>query len=182
MLANSTRTPANVGSPEFHCGIRVLVHFSGRWRILANAGGLSMWWARQDSNLQPDRYERESMPAFNRVRSVLMTSFLVRNWCGIQARFATHQSPLTRRYGTFASGLRRLLQCHLPQLLAESASRPRVTIQSRLSGNPGRRYIPRRIAITAAQTDDDECRYAPVELQSRSRQRQPHHAPDCRRP
>ena len=25
---------------------------------LANAGGSSMWWARQDSNLQPDRYER----------------------------------------------------------------------------------------------------------------------------
>ena len=27
--------------------------------MLANGGGSSMWWARQDSNLQPDRYERE---------------------------------------------------------------------------------------------------------------------------
>jgi hypothetical protein len=26
--------------------------------MFANDGGLSMWWARQDSNLQPDRYER----------------------------------------------------------------------------------------------------------------------------
>jgi hypothetical protein len=23
-----------------------------------NTGGQTMWWARQDSNLQPDRYER----------------------------------------------------------------------------------------------------------------------------
>src|SRR5882762_637570 len=26
-----------------------------------NAGGSSMWWARQDSNLQPDRYERPAL-------------------------------------------------------------------------------------------------------------------------
>jgi hypothetical protein len=29
--------------------------------MLANAGGSSMWWARQDSNLQPDRYERPAL-------------------------------------------------------------------------------------------------------------------------
>jgi uncharacterized membrane protein YtjA (UPF0391 family) len=29
--------------------------------MLANAGGFSMWWARQDSNLQPDRYERPAL-------------------------------------------------------------------------------------------------------------------------
>jgi hypothetical protein len=46
----------------------------------------------QDSNLQPDRYEREDKVgfvdflafsvAFDRVRCVLARSFLVRNWCG----------------------------------------------------------------------------------------------------
>src|SRR6478735_9606751 len=29
--------------------------------MLANAGGSSVWWARQDSNLQPDRYERPAL-------------------------------------------------------------------------------------------------------------------------
>jgi len=29
--------------------------------MLANGGGSSMWWARQDSNLQPDRYERPAL-------------------------------------------------------------------------------------------------------------------------
>ena len=26
-----------------------------------NTGGQTMWWARQDSNLQPDRYERPAL-------------------------------------------------------------------------------------------------------------------------
>jgi hypothetical protein len=53
---------------------------------------LIYWWARQDSNLQPDRYERkdkvefvdflEFSVGFDRVRCVLAWSFLVRNWCG----------------------------------------------------------------------------------------------------
>jgi hypothetical protein len=29
--------------------------------MFANGGGSSMWWARQDSNLQPDRYERPAL-------------------------------------------------------------------------------------------------------------------------
>ena len=51
-----------------------------------------MWWARQDSNLQPDRYERpeiERLPdfvvflfAFDRICRVSFAPFLVRNWCG----------------------------------------------------------------------------------------------------
>ena len=35
--------------------------FSERGRIVANVAGLTMWWARQDSNLQPDRYERPAL-------------------------------------------------------------------------------------------------------------------------
>jgi hypothetical protein len=50
------------------------------------------WWARQDSNLQPDRYEREdkaqlrcfycNSSMFERVCCVSARPFLVRNWCG----------------------------------------------------------------------------------------------------
>ena len=29
--------------------------------MAANTGGPMMWWARQDSNLQPDRYERPAL-------------------------------------------------------------------------------------------------------------------------
>ena len=29
--------------------------------MFASASGLAMWWARQDSNLQPDRYERPAL-------------------------------------------------------------------------------------------------------------------------
>jgi len=34
---------------------RKKVIFDERWRTLSNVGGCAMWWARQDSNLQPDR-------------------------------------------------------------------------------------------------------------------------------
>src|SRR5258707_11104988 len=29
--------------------------------MVENADGLTIWWARQDSNLQPDRYERPAL-------------------------------------------------------------------------------------------------------------------------
>ena len=29
--------------------------------MLGDVGGQSIWWARQDSNLQPDRYERPAL-------------------------------------------------------------------------------------------------------------------------
>jgi hypothetical protein len=47
------------------------------------------WWARQDSNLQPDRCERQIIIDFaafsfelDRVHCILARSCLVRNWCG----------------------------------------------------------------------------------------------------
>jgi hypothetical protein len=50
------------------------------------------WWARQDSNRQPDRYERQEIEQFRRFSYVLfafdrfccdpISLFLVRNWCG----------------------------------------------------------------------------------------------------
>jgi hypothetical protein len=37
------------------------VIFGELWRTLSDVGGLAIWWARQDSNLQPDRYERPAL-------------------------------------------------------------------------------------------------------------------------
>src|SRR5437667_11970339 len=99
-----------------------------------------------------------------------------------QARFARlSTSARTPLRNLCFQVLRRLSQYHRPQFLAESAGRPTVTIQSRLPGNSGCRHMPRRVATTAAPTDDDECRYAPVALQVPSRWRQLNRAPDCRR-
>jgi len=40
---------------------REFAGFGERWRMSTNAGASSMWWARQDSNLQLGRYERQNI-------------------------------------------------------------------------------------------------------------------------
>jgi hypothetical protein len=56
-----------------------------------NTGGPTMWWARQDSNLQPAVMSGRTISfvefaaflfEFDRVRCGLASLFLVRNWCG----------------------------------------------------------------------------------------------------
>src|SRR5467141_4292979 len=61
MSANGGRTSANATAAGYSRKIKGFVGFGERWRMSTNAGGSSMWWARQDSNLQPDRYERPAL-------------------------------------------------------------------------------------------------------------------------
>ena len=61
MSANGGRTSANATAARYPRKIGSFVGFGERWRMSTNAGGSSMWWARQDSNLQPDRYERPAL-------------------------------------------------------------------------------------------------------------------------
>jgi hypothetical protein len=72
-------------------------HVSGamiqKWNEVAATKPSIHWWARQDSNLQPDRYERGISTKFvdfaaflfdfDRVCCVSFRPFLVRNWCGV---------------------------------------------------------------------------------------------------
>jgi hypothetical protein len=88
MLANGTRTSANVWTPEDCCKIRrknASTDARERRRIVKS----SMWWARQDSNLQPDRYERSDLIAksskINAAHAFLCTFERVcsRGFCGV---------------------------------------------------------------------------------------------------
>ena len=89
MSANGGRTSANATAAGYSRKIKGFVGFGERWRMSTNAGGSSMWWARQDSNLQPDRYERselaENPSKFNEPHAFLCTFVLVcsRGFCGV---------------------------------------------------------------------------------------------------
>ena len=61
MSASGGRTPADITAAIYRVKISSYPDISERLRMLANARGSWMWWARQDSNLQPDRYERPAL-------------------------------------------------------------------------------------------------------------------------
>jgi hypothetical protein len=58
MSAHERRTSVDVKRPKGRWKQRVFAYFSGRRWTLVDVDGHPIWWARQDSNLQPDRYER----------------------------------------------------------------------------------------------------------------------------
>jgi hypothetical protein len=60
-VTDKGRTSTDVGGSVYRCKTSTIVEVSGRWRMFTDVGGWSVWWARQDSNLQPDRYERPAL-------------------------------------------------------------------------------------------------------------------------
>ena len=57
MSAHEQRTSLDVNKSKSRWKKAILAYFIGpRWTLLGVDGHL-IWWARQDSNLQPDRYE-----------------------------------------------------------------------------------------------------------------------------
>src|SRR4051812_3940900 len=60
-VSTTWRTSANVPRVRYPTEIRTTLYSRGRRRTSMDVGGYSIWWARQDSNLQPDRYERPAL-------------------------------------------------------------------------------------------------------------------------
>src|SRR6185503_5475028 len=61
MSAHEGRTSLDVKRSTNHCKKCLLAYFIGRRWTLLGVDGQLIWWARQDSNLQPDRYERPAL-------------------------------------------------------------------------------------------------------------------------
>jgi hypothetical protein len=59
MSADVGRTSLDVNKRVHYWQIEVFECFDGRRWMHMDVAGQSIWWARQDPNLQPDRYERE---------------------------------------------------------------------------------------------------------------------------
>jgi hypothetical protein len=72
-----------------------------------------MWWARQDSNLQPDRYERRGIDPivdfaafsfeFASLHCILERSLLVRNWGDPRISIASERHVVLELYRGFES-------------------------------------------------------------------------------
>ena len=52
MSAHGRGTFADVENQDITVRTRAIIYFGGRRRMLGDVGGQSIWWARQDSNLQ----------------------------------------------------------------------------------------------------------------------------------